>query len=170
MAKGSQSRWHCLEAWAVFMVVALAGAGARVAIGTVQPGSEVLQLIQRLTDAGLFIGSAIATASATTLALMLTLIGMMRRVEHEFDVDAYQDVARIARTASLAMFVSLILLLLLAFPVGEFERFPPGWYPILYEILFVTTVGSVGLMAATVALLYQTVRRVIATITPGDEV
>lgn len=154
----------------MFMIVAIAGAGARIAIGKVQPGAEVLQLIERLTDAGLFLGSAIATASATTLALMLTLIGMIRRADHQFDTEVYKDVARIARTASLAMFVSLILLLMLAFPVGEFERFPAEWYPTLYEILFVTTVGSVGLMAATVALLYQTVRRVIAGITPGDDV
>ena len=42
--------------------------------------------------------------------------------------------------------------------------------PFLAAMLFAACVIMVGLIAATVTVLYRTLRQIIATITPGDDV
>ena len=153
----------------VFAVVALLGLGARIAIGRIYSSSEAVELLDALSGSGLYLGSASATASATILALMLTLIGMVRRADTEFDTSVYRSVLRIARIATASLMVSLILLLALVFPVGEFEDLPTSWYRWMYDGLFAATVTTIGMLAATVILLYQTIHDVIAKLTPGDD-
>ena len=55
-------------------------------------------------------------------------------------------------------------------PVGEFEELPEDWYVRLYDGLFAATVVMVGLIAATVTVLYRTARRVIARMTPSEDI
>ncbi|RDC60100.1 hypothetical protein HME9302_01299 [Alteripontixanthobacter maritimus] len=153
-----------------FAAFALLGYGARLAIGSVYGSGEARVLLETLSRSGLYLGSASATASATTLALMLTLIGMVRRADHDFDSHIYANIERIARLAVWSLLASLLLLLTFVFPTGEFDQLPERWYPILYEAIYAGTVVVVGLLAATVVMLYRTVRHVIAQITPGDEV
>ncbi|QZH75649.1 MAG: hypothetical protein JY451_03300 [Erythrobacter sp.] len=155
---------------AVFLIVCALGYAAREAIGTVYSSAEATQLIEALSRAGLYLGSAIVTASVTTLALMLTLIGMLRKMDEDFDDETYRSVDLIARLATAALMVGLFVLLAYTLPVGEFEKLPPDWYPYLYDGLFAATVVMVGLIAATVTVLYRTLRRVIMRLTPGDEV
>ncbi|MHA6334164.1 hypothetical protein ACXYL9_10835 [Qipengyuania sp. CAU 1752] len=153
-----------------FLAVCLAGWGGRQAIGTVYGEAEASALLEALARAGLYLGSAIATASTTTLALMLTLIGMIRRMDEDFDDGVYGRVNLIARLATASLMLSLIVLMAYTLPVGEFDELPGNWYGTLYEVLYASTIIMVALLAATVAVLYQTVHMVIASITPGDEV
>ncbi len=104
------------------------------------------------------------------MALMLTLIGMFRRMDHDFDNQAYRDVDLIARLATSSLLGSLLLLMAFTFPVGEFDDLPRKWFETLYEALFVGTVLVIALAGATVVLIYTTLRRVISHITPGDAV
>ena len=168
MEKGRYTAWT----WplAAFLAVACVGYAARQAIGRIYSSGEAVNLLEALAQSGLYLGSGSATASATILALMLTLIGMVRRADHDFDMDVYRNIDRIAKLATVSLMVSLILLLVLVFPVGEFDDLPSYWYPNLYEALFALTVAVVALLAATVAMLYRTLRHVIASITPGDEI
>ncbi len=159
-------RWSLLT----FILIATFGFGARQAIGTVYGSGEAIALLEALARSGLYLGSATATASATTLALMLTLIGMVRRAETEFDSQIYGNINTIAQLCFVSLIVSLMLLLVLVFPVGEFEDIPDRWYPMLYEILFGATVLVVALLSMTVTMLYLTIRFVISEITPGDNI
>lgn len=168
MAITSAIRNH-LWSVAVFLVVCLLGFAARRAIGTVYSSAEATQLIEALSRAGLYLGSAIVTASVTTLALMLTLIGMIRRLDKDFDDETYRSVDLIAKLATATLMISLLVLLAFTLPVGEFEELPGNWYIHLYNILFGACVVMVGLIAATVTVLYNTARNVIVTITPGDD-
>ncbi|WP_233995765.1 hypothetical protein [Erythrobacter sp. SD-21] len=68
-----------------FLLAACLGYAARSAIGRVYGAAEAVDLLNALSRAGLYLGSAIATASATIIALMLTLIGMIRRINTDFD-------------------------------------------------------------------------------------
>ncbi|WBY17750.1 hypothetical protein PF049_06330 [Erythrobacteraceae bacterium WH01K] len=160
------------HAWpiATFFIIAAAGYFARSAIGTVYSAAEAIALLDALSRAGLYLASAIAGGSTTILALMLTLIGMIRRMDHDFSDQAYRDVDLIARLATASLLGSLFLLLAFVFPVGEFEDLPRQWFETLYEALFIGTVTVIGLAGATVVLMYITLRRVIAHITPGDAV
>ena len=155
---------------AVFLMVCVIGFAARWAIGDVYSSAKATQLIEALSRAGLYLGSAIVTASGTILALMLTLIGMIRRMDKEFDADTYRSVDLIARLATATLMISLFVLLAFTLPVGEFEELPDGWYVSLYDGLFVASVVMVGMNAATVTVLYRTVRAVIEKVTPGEDV
>ncbi|NVD45559.1 hypothetical protein [Qipengyuania atrilutea] len=158
--------------WAIgfFLCTCAIGYGARWAIGDIYSSAEATDLIQALSRAGLYLASAIVTAAATTLALMLTLIGMLKRMESEFNEQTYRDVDLIALLASFTMASGLAVLLAFTLPVGEFDTLPPRWYIYLYEGMFAATVLTVAMFAATVAILYRTVRRVIKRMTPGREV
>ena len=155
--------------WPIFAFVAICVFGFLARQQLARFSSEAIMLLEALARSGLYLGSA-GDRSATTLALMLTLIGMVRRSDHDFDDEVYQNIDRIAKLATASLMVSLMLLLVLVFPVGEFDDLPNDWYPNLYEGLFGLTVFAVALLASTVAMLYRTVRHVIASITPGDEV
>lgn len=152
------------------MAVLAVGFLARQAIGTVYSAAEAIVLIDALSRAGLYLGSAVATASATTIALMLTLLGMIRNVDQDFDDAAYVSISNIAKLATVALLTSLLLLLAFALPTGEFEQMPAQWFSSLYECLFVATVIMVALSAATVVKIYVTIQSVISKITPGKDV
>lgn len=145
------------------------GVGGKLAIGSVYHKVEAIQLIETLASAGLYLGSAIATASATILALMLTLLGLTRRSDSDFDFEVYRQIASVSNLATYSLLGSLLLLVVLVLPIGEFEEVPANWFPTLYNILFGMIIGISSLLAATVVMLLLTVRRVVAGITPGDD-
>ena len=153
-----------------FLLICLIGAGARLAIGDVYSAAEARELLEALSRAGLYLGSAIATASATVLALMLTMIGMLRRMDEDFDREAYTNVDLVAKLATASLMMSLVVLLAFVLPVGEFEELPTGWYTILYDALFAGSVLMVALIAATVVMIYRTLQRIMQRITPGEDV
>lgn len=153
-----------------FLFVIACGYGARSAIGRVYSAAEAIALLDALSRAGLYLASAIATASATVMALMLTLIGMIRRMDHEFDDQAYRDIDLIARVATASLLLSLLLLMAFVFPVGEFEGLPNAWFDTLYNALFAACVLVIAISAGMVVLIYTTLRRVTAKITPGANV
>lgn len=157
-------------AYATFFAFLLLGVGARLAIGEIYFAGEAIQLIEALANSGLYLGSAAATASATILALMLTVTGMIRRLDSDFDHSEWQRVNRVAELATISLIASLLLLLSLVFPLGESEKLPNGWYIALYNLVFSLTVLVIALIAATVVMLYITVRKVIAAITPSEDV
>ncbi len=150
------------------MILLISGA-ARWAIGSVYGDSEAQQLITSLANAGLYLGSAIATASATTLALMLALIGLTNRSDSDFDNAVYVRISRVSSLATAALIGSVLLLLLLVLPIGEFENIPEGWYLIFYNILFAMVSLVCATLVATILQLYLTIRRVLVAVTPLDD-
>lgn len=157
-------------ATAIFVLICIFGAGARGAIGTIYSAGEAVVLLEALSRSGLYLGSAVATASATTLALMLTLIGLVRRSDADFNTNVYKNIDRVAVLSTASLISSVLLLLILVFPIGEFDDIPDRWYPSLYEGLFAAVVIVAGLLAATITMLYRTIREVISKVTPGDSV
>ena len=153
-----------------FLLTAILGFAARSAIGRVYGAAEAVDLLNALSRAGLYLGSAIGSASATIIALMLTLVGMIRRMDEDFDQNAYRDVAMVGRLSAITLLVALFLLMAFALPIGEFEELPGAWFENVYNALFAGTIVMVGLSAATVVLIYTTLLRVMAKITPGDDV
>ena len=155
---------------ATFLVFCLVGVLARWAIGRVYFAGEALQLMNSLASSGLYLGSAAATASATVIALMLTLTGMIRKMDTEFDQPVWQAIDRVSQLSIISLLASLLLLLALVFPIGEFEKLPANWFMRLYDALFALTVLVTALLSATAVLLYSTLRAVIRQITPTTDV
>lgn len=162
-----------MKHWAVILttgLIILIGAGARLAIGNVYSEAEATNLIQALTQTGLYLGSAIAGASATTLALMLTLLGLTNQTRTDFDDDVYRSISQVAWLSTVSLVGAVILLLMLVLPVGEFDKMPDGWYKMMYEVIFALTVAVCALLTATVVRLFMTIRHVIQSVTPGEAV
>lgn len=159
-----------LPVYLVSGLILLIGLGARFAIGNIYSEAEATKLIGALSQTGLYLGSAIAGAAATTLALMLTLLGLTRQAESDFDPNVYRSISQVAWLSTVSLVGAVILLLLLVMPVGEFEKMPDGWYKVMYELIFAQTVIVCALLVATVVRLFLAIRHVIAQVTPGDDV
>lgn len=144
--------------------------GSRFLIGSVYSDADAVQLIEALSRSGLYLGAAIATASATILALMLTLLGFARRLDEDFDRDVYQRINRVGFLSTVSLCFALLLLLFLTLPVGEFTEIPDRWFPWMYNVLVVFVGVLTGMLITTVLLLYTTLRHVTASITPSEDV
>lgn len=151
-------------------IIVLIGFAAWLSIGTVYSAAEAKELIGALSSTGLYLGSAIATASASTLALMLTLIGLTNRSDNDFDNGVYQRISRVSVLSTAALIGSVLLLLMLVLPVGEFDEMPSGWYAGFYNVVFATVSLVSGLLVATIVELFLTIRRVLRAITPTEDI
>ena len=159
-----------ISVYIVAGLIIVIGGLARIAIGNVYSEAEATNLIEALTGTGLYLGSAITGASATTLALMLTLLGLTRQADADFDHQVFRSISHVAWLSTISLVGAVILLLMLVLPVGEFEKMPDGWYRIMYEVVFAQTVIVCALLVATVVRLFLAIRHVITRITPGEEV
>ena len=160
---------HNLPALIGFGVLIGIGCLARLLHGSIYSEAEVLDLFDALQRSALYLASAIATTAGTTLALMLTMIGLVRRVEAEFDMRVYRTVGLVGLTSAVRLIASVILLLTITLPVGEFEDMPSHWYRILYEFTFAMTIFVCALIVGIVLMLLRTVLTVIRTVTPESD-
>ena len=137
--------------------------------GLIYSSAKALDMIETLRGSALYLGSAMATSSGTTLALMLTLVGFMMRLDTEFDRSVYKRIKNIALFSTLSLAGSVILLVVLTLPIGQFEKVPAQWYPILYTVIYTLVIFLAGLLVGTVTLVFGTVLLLIQNVTPGDE-
>lgn len=103
---------HLMWPVATGLTIALLGYAARKGISSVYGEADAVRLIDSLSSAGLYPGSAIVTASATILALMLTLLGLTKRVDRNFDFAASTRIQIISTLAAATLLRSLLFLLL----------------------------------------------------------
>jgi len=146
------------------------GGGAFALTGSIYSAAEAQDLVDALSNSGLYLGSAMVGGSGTILALMLTLVGLVKRVNEDFDASIYKRIARVSLLSTLSLIGSVALLLILTMPVGEFDKLPSQWYPALYKALLAFMTAMSALMVGTVVLLYQTVITLISNITPTDKI
>lgn len=152
-----------------FVLTCLFGGFARMVNGVVYSQNELLNLFEALQRSGLYLGSAIATSSGTTLALMLTVIGLVKRVDHDFEMPVYRTIALIGWTSAICLVACVLLLLTIALPIGEFDGVPTLWYQVLYNVTFAGMVFVCALAVSIVLMLLNTVLTVVRKITPTDD-
>ena len=151
-----------------FILICLFGAFARSLNGAIYEDSELMNLLDSIQRSGLYLCSAIATVSGTTLALMLTMIGLVRRIDEDFDFNVYRSVSLVSVTSATSLVVSVILLLVISIPIGEFDGVPTLYYKILYEVTFTIVVFLCAISAATVLILLSAILAVVRNITPKE--
>ena len=135
-------------------------------ISQVYSEAQLLDLLNGLREASLYFGSAIATAAATILALMLTLLSMPHQANKEFDRSTYRGIQLIGFVSTATFITAILLLLCLSLPVGELSRIPAVWFKGLYYVI--TTLNGVmsGLMIFGVLTLFEIIRDIIHKIAP----
>lgn len=113
----------------------LAGAialGGQWLVGQVYNGYEARQLLESVASSSLYLGSSIVTASATIIALMLTMLSMSKNSDNQFDSVFYKQIQIIATLSSVALSAGILLLLFLSVPLQESEQVPGSWYRTIY--------------------------------------
>ena len=145
-----------------------------VVVGVVQPllvnrvysEAQLVDLLEGLKNASLYFGSAVATASATILALMLTLLSMTHQADKTFKRTTYQGIQLIGFVSTVTFIISILLLLCLSLPIGEFNNISANWFKAFYYTITVLNGVMSGLMIFGVLTLFEIIRDVIHKIAP----
>ena len=153
-------------------------AGVALLVAIVQPlltghiysEAKAIELVQSIKESSLYLGSAVATASATVLALMLTLLSVTSQVDTSFGISTYKGIRVIGAISTVTFIGSVILLLALSLPVGEYESISGVWYQILYYVLCTINGLLAAMMIFSVLILFETITTLISELAPeADE-
>ncbi len=132
-------------------------------------GFQALQLIEATIPRISSLFNTIILASATILALILTLLGVSLGSESKLKKYHYKQVLSLARFTSILFIVTLVIFLFLNIPINESENIPSSWYGNIYWIiLFVSSMLS-GMMVAVILILYKIIHNIILIVGLGQE-
>lgn len=146
-------------------LIALAGL---TAVGTVS-GFEARGLLDATLPSLRFLTSTIATASASILALMVTVLALTYALEHDMDEIHYRRIQQISWMAALAIAASVTLLLFLSIPLGESEEVVREWYEWVYYAVIVLSSALGGLLVSLVLMLLKAVQGLVRVMAPHIE-
>lgn len=144
-----------------------AGVGAAVlmGLGTFAVGNvgsnEARLLLEAMMPTSRFLASSVMTASATILALMLTLLGMTVKADVTLQTTFYHRIRQIAFYDMLLLVGAISFLVLHCIPITKSDELPEWWYPAVYYSLLAVSAVIGGAMVSVVAMLYATLRDLI---------
>ena len=150
------------------LAAALVMAGIAVTVGNVGAG-EARSLLESSVPTVRTFCSTVMVVCASTLALMLTLLGLTTNTDSDIKGGHFERVRQIALVDAAAFSGATLLLLALVVPFGEATEIPAPWYVGVY---YATALGAAVLGGAVVSvmiLLYAAIRDLILTFGPGDE-
>lgn len=141
------------------------GTALLIGLGTLAVGSigggEARVLLEAMLPTSRFLSSAIMTASATILALMLTLLGMTVNAQRDIDPTYYHRVKQIAFYDMLTLTLATCFLVVHCIPVTKSDEIPSWWFPTAYYLLLGTSAVLGGALVSIVAMIYTTLQDVI---------
>ena len=149
------------------VIAALVMGALVLAVGNLSPW-EAQSLLEASLPTTRFLCSSVMAASATTLALMLTLLSLSAGVERDVKKSHYERIRQIALVDVVAFIGATLLLVTLVVPFGEASEIPSGWYIAIYYATSLLAAVLGGMLVAVMLLLYAAVRDLIATVGPGD--
>lgn len=127
---------------------------------------KALRLLEAMLPSTRFLCSAVMTASATTLALMLTLLSFSKETERNLRSTHYERIKQITLLDTVVFVAATLLLLLINIPLQESEGTLSAWYSTIYYtmIVYVSLLG--GTLIAVMLMLYNAARNLILVIHP----
>lgn len=135
------------------------GIGA-YALGNVS-GYEAKELIRSSLPGFNTLCNTIVLASATILALLLTLLSVSSSSKSKLTEAHYTHVLLIARIDTIVFIVSMIAFVLFNLPITEAENVPSNWYVSIYYVsLGLSSLLSGGLISVVI-MLYNAVASII---------
>ena len=142
-----------------------------IVLGTVLLGKlsgyEAKVLIKNSLDGLNTLCNTIALASATILALLLTLLGLSSNSKSKLKKDHYQHVLQIAKLDTVVFITAVMTFLLFNLPITESDNVPNNWFNVLYYMsLAVSSILSAALIVV-VLMLYNTVVNIIKIVGLG---
>ena len=136
--------------------------GISLAVG-VASGAESRLLLESALPTIRFLASSVIAASATTLALLFTLLSLSGSTESALDSAFYRKIQRVALLDVVSFVVGMVLLLVLVLPLDEQNNFSGTFYTIAYYTLTVSSAVSAGLLVSVILAIYYAVTALIDT-------
>lgn len=149
----------------VSTIVALIG----VIIVNVSSGSEARALVEGMLPSIRFLCSAVMTATATILALMLTMLSVSRGGEGKFKPSHYNRVQKIALIDTITFAGAIILLLFVSIPLSQSDSVPTSYYKILYYIVLGYAAALGGTLISIILMLYNAITDMVQVVHPTHE-
>lgn len=130
-------------------------------------GYEAKVLIKNSLDGLNTLCNTIALASATILALLLTLLSLSSSASSKLKNDHYIHILQIAKFDTAVFIASVMAFLFLNLPITESDTVPENWYNNIYYIsLAISSILSSALIVV-VLMLYNTVVNIIKIVGLG---
>lgn len=130
-------------------------------------GYEAKVLIKNSVDGLNTLCNTIALASATILALLLTLLGLSSSSKSKLREEHYIHVLIIAKVDTAVFIAAVMAFLFLNLPITESDSVPANWFSTIYYVtLGVSSVLSAALIVV-VLMLYNTVVNIIKIVGLG---
>lgn len=129
-------------------------------------GAEAVRLLQSTTPTLRFLCSTTGTASATILALMLTMLALSQTHDRTLKHSHYRRVRQIAVFSIVTLASSVFLLMVLFVPLTDSENLPLGWYTALYYLILAASALMGGLLVMVSLMLFQAIEGLVSLIQP----
>ncbi len=150
-------------------VVAAALMGAvLVLVGNVGD-SEARALLQAAIPTIRSFTSTVMVVSASTLALMLTILGLTSDTDQQIRGGHFERVRQIALADVVVFAAATLLLVSLVVPFDDASSFPHRWYDVVYYVATGLSALIGGVVVGIMLLIYAAVRDLTETFGPGDE-
>lgn len=138
-------------------------------LGNIYGAYEGRHLLGSMTNSALYFGSAVVTAAATILALMLTILSLTSQADDDFSQVFYLRVQRIGKLAAISLIGGILLLLFLNIPIKDSDEIPGSWFTTIYYTLMTFLALLAGLIVTIVLMLLNAITSLIDTIRPTPE-
>ncbi|WP_036156672.1 hypothetical protein [Maribacter forsetii] len=111
--------------------------------------------------------NTIVLASATILALMLTLLGVSSGTNSKLKNDHYMHIMQIAKLDTAIFIASLLFFLVFNLPVTESENIPENYFDVIYYVSIGVSAILSSALIVVVLMLYNTIINIIKIIGLG---
>lgn len=148
--------------------ITVVGIGAAMWIGETS-GYKAQRLLEQALPNMNTLCNTIILASATILALLLTLLGLSSGIDLDLKKSFYVRVQQIAFFDTILFVVTMLIFLALNFPVDQSKTLPALWFQGLYYTTLGATAVVGGMIVTVVLLLYETVSSLIQIVGYGKD-
>lgn len=132
-------------------------------------GYEAQRLLEGTLPTVRFMSSTTATASATIMALMLTMLSLTIGHDTEFREAHFERIRRIALYSTICLVSSILVLLILVVPLESSDEVSGTWYTVVYYVILGAASMLGGLIVAIMLMLYNAVVGIVQLEMPEVE-
>lgn len=132
-------------------------------------GYEAKNLLRASLSGHNMLCNTIVLASATILALLLTVLSVSNSSKNSIKKRHYQQVLNIAKFDVILFISTLILFQFFNIPIMESDNVPTSWFDIIYWATLASTSIISGMMITVILMLYTAVTNLIAIIGLGED-
>lgn len=149
-----------------FIAALVAGLGV-LAVGQLS-GFEARGLLEAMLPSVRFLSSALMTASATIMALMLTLLSLSHNAQSKLEARHYVRIERVAMMSSIELIGATLLLMLLSIPITENgPEIPSIYFQVLYYAVLIASALLGGFLCTIVLVLQKAIHGLIYILSPS---